>query len=196
MSTPVDQREREELCALFLQLGPAAPTLCEGWTTFDLAVHLMLREHFRRWRDDQIAHAKTQGFEDVVARLQRGAPLIPWRLPRLRTILNGTEYFLHHEDVRRANGQTRRADRTDLDDLAWRTTRFLGRRLWRAIRPYGLELRAPNGHRRFGAPPAAIVSGEATELLLYASGRRSAAGVGMSGSPDAVRALKAARVRL
>ena len=37
--------ERLALCALLDQTGPQAPTLCEGWTTRDLAAHLVLREH-------------------------------------------------------------------------------------------------------------------------------------------------------
>src|SRR5699024_11776445 len=39
------QEERRQLADLFRQVGPDAPTLCEGWTTRDLAVHLVLREN-------------------------------------------------------------------------------------------------------------------------------------------------------
>ena len=38
------QQERHALCDLFAELGPAAPTLCEGWTAADLAAHLVVRE--------------------------------------------------------------------------------------------------------------------------------------------------------
>ena len=38
------QKERERLAELFLQVGPDAPTLNEGWTTQDLAIHLLVRE--------------------------------------------------------------------------------------------------------------------------------------------------------
>ena len=38
------QKERERLAELFLEVGPDAPTLNEGWTTRDLAVHLLIRE--------------------------------------------------------------------------------------------------------------------------------------------------------
>src|ERR1700675_1930561 len=38
------QRQRHTLCDLFEELGPAAPTLCEGWRTADLAAHLVVRE--------------------------------------------------------------------------------------------------------------------------------------------------------
>src|SRR5260370_42050978 len=33
------------LCSLVGETGPAAPTLCKGWATLDLAAHLVLREH-------------------------------------------------------------------------------------------------------------------------------------------------------
>jgi uncharacterized protein (TIGR03085 family) len=38
------QLERSRLCDLFLEVGPDQPTLCEGWTTADLAAHLVIRE--------------------------------------------------------------------------------------------------------------------------------------------------------
>src|SRR5919107_1424958 len=38
------QRERQQLADLFVEAGPDAPTLCEGWTTRDLAAHLVVRE--------------------------------------------------------------------------------------------------------------------------------------------------------
>jgi len=38
------REERLGLCALLDKTGPDAPTLCEGWTTGDLAAHLVLRE--------------------------------------------------------------------------------------------------------------------------------------------------------
>ena len=45
MSTaPLAQSERGVLCDLFTDLGPEAPTLCAGWTTADLAAHLVARE--------------------------------------------------------------------------------------------------------------------------------------------------------
>lgn len=43
--------ERARLRDLLLDSGPESATLCEGWTTHDLAVHLWLREH----RPDAVA---------------------------------------------------------------------------------------------------------------------------------------------
>jgi len=67
MTASIDVRERLELCDLLLELGPDAPTLCEGWTTADLAAHLVLREHFHRWSDAQRAVEKANGLAAMVA---------------------------------------------------------------------------------------------------------------------------------
>lgn len=190
-SQPIDAREREELCDLLAELGPDAPTLCEGWTTSDLAAHLVLREHFKLGTDERMAAEKAKGLPVLIDRLRDGAPLVPWRLPGLRTLMNGVEYLIHHEDVRRANGLGPRTDRPDLDALAWRMTGYLGRRAARRIRPYGLELRPPEREpRRFGPAGGAVLQGEPTELLLYLSGRRQAAEVRLAGDADAVAALR------
>jgi uncharacterized protein (TIGR03085 family) len=191
MTAPIDVRERMELCDLLLELGPDAPTLCEGWTTADLAAHLVLREHFHRSSDAQRAVEKAKGLPAMVARLRAGAPLIPWRVPRLRDVFNGLEYFIHHEDVRRANGRDPRAPIADLEALCWRMTGFSARRLARRIRPYRLELVRPGaGRRRYGSGDTATLSGPATELVLYLSGRRWSAQVTLGGAPEAVAAVE------
>ena len=201
---PLDQREREELCDLFLELGPDAATLCEGWTTADLAAHLAVREReplastgimFERfapylqrrqqaWRD--------KGYENVVARLRSGPPLW-WRIPGLRTLVNLNEWAIHHEDVRRANGQARRADRRDLEDAIWKTLRRGARYMTRKIKGAGVDLVLPDGDRADGkGEPRAELRGEPLELLLYLSGRRRAADVELAGPDDAVAAVAAA----
>jgi uncharacterized protein (TIGR03085 family) len=193
MTEPIDVHERRELCDLLLELGPDAPTLCTGWTTADMAAHLVLREHFHRWSDTQRAAEKAKGLPVLVARLRAGAPLIPWRIPRIRNVFNGLEYFIHHEDVRRANGRGARPEMPELEALAWRMTGFSARRVTRRIRPYSLELVRHDGPRRvFGSGAHATLSGPATEVLLYLSGRRSAARVTLEGDPGAVAAIERA----
>lgn len=194
MTEPIDARERRELCDLLVRLGPEAPTLCEGWATLDLAAHLVLREHFRRWSDERMTVERAKGLTALVERLRGGAPFMPWRVPGLRRLLNGVEYFIHHEDARRANGEGRRTDRPDLEPLAWQMCGLAGRGLARRIRPHGLELRTPDhGSRRLGSPGGAVLTGEPTELLLYLSGRRAAADVHLDGSADAITAVRGAR---
>jgi hypothetical protein len=112
-------------------------------------------------------------------------------------MFNGFEYFIHHEDARRANGMGPRTDRPDLDELSWRMSGFITRRAARKTRPFGLQLVRDDGKRRlFGSEPAAVLSGHATELALYLAGRRSAAEVALSGPDDAVAAVEAAHMRL
>jgi uncharacterized protein (TIGR03085 family) len=190
MTEPLDQVERRELCDLFLRLGPDAPTLCKGWTTLDLAAHLALREHFTRWGDERLTAEKAKGMPDLVQQLRHGAPLIPWRVPGLRTMLNGVEYFIHHEDVRRANGMDRRPSRSDLEKLSWRMLRFLGRRPATKLKPTAIHLIADDGRRHsFGSGDGVTLTGPPSELLLYLSGRRTAV-VDVQGAPDAVVALE------
>ena len=81
VATPIDEQERRQLCDLLEQLGPDAPTLCEGWTTSDMAAHLVLREHFRRWGDDARTAEKAKGYSYLVSRLRAGPPAVPWRVP-------------------------------------------------------------------------------------------------------------------
>ena len=62
--------ERLALCALLEQTGPAAPTLCDGWTTLDLAAHLVLRER----RPDAGAGIMIGPLAGYTRRVQRGWP--------------------------------------------------------------------------------------------------------------------------
>ena len=203
---PLDQREREELCDLFLNLGPDAPTLCEGWTTLDLAAHLAVREReprastglvisrfapYLQRRQDAWAD---KGLEACVEKLRGGPPPVPWRIPGVRNFLNLNEWAIHHEDVRRANGMTRRTDRPDLEDAIWgmlkRGAAFSARKLEGA----GLDLVRPEGERataRKGEPKAEL-RGYPLELLLYLSGRKANAEVEVTGPEAAVTAVSGA----
>lgn len=195
MTEPIDVRERTELCDLLLELGPDAPTLCEGWTTSDLAAHLVLREHFHRWSDAQRAAEKTKGFPAQVARLRGGAPPIPWRVPRIRNVVSGLEFFIHHEDVRRANGREPRPPSPDLEALSWRMIGLSARQLVRRIRPYGLEFVRPDGQRRrYGSGDMATITGPASEMVLYLSGRRSTARVTLAGDAAAVATVERTKI--
>ena len=42
--TPLAQNERAALCDTFSVVGPHAPTLCDPWTTAELAAHLVIRD--------------------------------------------------------------------------------------------------------------------------------------------------------
>jgi uncharacterized protein (TIGR03085 family) len=208
-SSPLDARERAALCDLFVELGPDAPTLCEGWATLDLAAHLVIRERdprsglailggdrFAAFGDRLMNRARARGYEQLVARLRSGPPLVPWRLPGLRRLLNENEWFVHHEDVRRANGRGPRGDRPDLDAAAWSTARRLGPLVLRRVKGAGVALSAP-GYGDVparGSGPVARVEGDPQELVLFLHGRRSAAQVDVTGPDEAQAALAATRL--
>jgi uncharacterized protein (TIGR03085 family) len=110
----------------------------------------------------------------------------------VRRVPNLNEFFVHHEDVRRANGCGPRTNPPAEDAALFcsiaRAPWFLSRRL----RGAGLELvwagtdkviRARRGQ------PTARLCGLPGELLLFLFGRREAADVEITGSPEAIEAL-------
>jgi uncharacterized protein (TIGR03085 family) len=212
--------ERLALCALLDETGPDAPTLCEGWTTGDLAAHLVLREH----RPDAAAGvaggplagytARVQQrirqrvpFPDLVRIIRSGPPrLSVMALPGMDERVNAVEYFVHHEDVRRAaDGWEPRTLGSGESDMLWgrlRMARFMLRKA-----PVGVELArddagpaaektatettggAPYRITARNATPAVTVVGSPAELTLWVMGRRAAARVRMDGIQAAVTKL-------
>jgi uncharacterized protein (TIGR03085 family) len=208
---PADAQERSQLCDLMLSLGPDAPTLCAGWTTLDLAAHLVVRENdpraplvilggdrFGGLGSRLMGGAKARGLESLVEQLRSGPPLVPWRVPGLRKPFNLTEWFVHHEDVRRPNGRAPRRDDAELDSELWSVLRPLSRFTLARVRGVGVALAAP-GYGEVtarGSGPAVQITGRPQELTLYLSGRREAAEVELTGDPEAIRALGDARLGL
>ena len=194
----LDQRERDELCDLMLAFGPDAPTLCEGWANADLAAHLVVRENdprsapgilierFAGYTERLQDGAKAKGFERNVARLRSGPPMFPWRVPMLRELLNLNEWFVHHEDVRRANGMKRRDDRPDLDDALWAITKKMVKLTGSKLGDFGLVLVRADGTRHVARDRAQLAElrGEPSEIALYLVGRRGAAASTANPPPD------------
>jgi uncharacterized protein (TIGR03085 family) len=206
--TPLDGRERVQLCARMEELGPDAPTLCGRWSTFDLAAHLVVRERnllaapgilvefgpFPGLTASAMARQKRRGYGAVLERVRTGPPPGPFAVPALREVLNLGEYFIHHEDVRRANAMTEpRAGIDDVHERLWPVLRRLGKRLFRAVpADHGVTLVTP-GHDPLvlrDRPGSSVrVLGEPGELLLYGYGRRDAAHVVLEGDDAAVAAV-------
>ena len=210
MAEPLDRRERRELCDLFLELGPAVPTLCAGWSAMDLATHLVVRERSVRGAPgillgDKVkklgaataaaqAREAAKGFEAVVDLVRSGPPL-PMRL--LSPLINLNEYAIHHEDLRRANGLTARADRPDLQDGLWRSLKRGMRLIPGRPKKIGLVLARPDGSTIVsGEEPAARIAGQPMEIVLYLFGRGANADVTITGDAEAVAALESAKLGL
>jgi uncharacterized protein (TIGR03085 family) len=202
-----DAQERHKLCGLFDELGASAPTLLDRWTTHDLAAHLVLREHdlvaapclvlpapFQKFAERRrIQLAERRDFWWLVSRIRSGPPPGFFRIGWVRSFPNLNEFFVHHEDVRRANGKDPRTLSSELDAALWRNvlrgSRYLGRRL----RDAGLEIEWVGTTERATVrrgKPTARLTGQPGELLLYVFGRRSAAHVELTGPAEAIAAVQ------
>jgi uncharacterized protein (TIGR03085 family) len=203
-----DAGERRQLSDLLDELGPNAPTLLAPWTTRDLAAHLVLREHdylaapglvlpgaWGRFAERRRRALALQGFTGLTATIRSGPPPGFFRIAWVRRIPNLNEFFVHHEDVRRANGRGPRTNEPAMDEALWRNVTRAPWFLARRLRGAGLELQwtgtAKTIRVRRGQPTARI-AGPPGELLLYLFGRQGAADVEVSGPAAAVEALRRA----
>jgi uncharacterized protein (TIGR03085 family) len=204
-----DAVERAQLSDLFDELGPQAPTLLEPWTTHDLAAHLVLRERdllaapglvlpgaWGRVAERRRRVLALGDFVGLTETIRSGPPPGFFRIGWVRRLANLNEFFVHHEDVRRANGRGPRSNQQAMDDALWRN---VGRAPWflaRRLRGAGLELQwagtAKTVRARRGEPTA-LIAGPPGELLLYLFGRQGAAHVEVSGTAAAVEAVRRAR---
>src|SRR5258708_3265287 len=104
------KRERQALVQAMAAAGPDAATLCGEGTVRDLAAHLIVRER----RPDAAPGIMLKPFEPYLEGVQRKVaqrpfPQLletvksgpPWYLRPVDSLMNLTEMFIHHEDVRR-----------------------------------------------------------------------------------------------
>jgi uncharacterized protein (TIGR03085 family) len=205
-----DAQERRKLCDVFDDLGPSAPTLIDGWTTRDLAAHLVVRERdlvaapcmvlpgpFARFAERRRETlAERHDFEWLVARIRSGPPPGFFRLGWVRSFPNLNEFFVHHEDVRRANAMEPRPLAPEFDAALWRNVRRGCRYLGRRLRDTAIEIEWTGTSERLSVgpgEPTARLSGLPGELLLFLFGRQSAAHVEVTGPADVVAVVHRTR---
>jgi uncharacterized protein (TIGR03085 family) len=147
----------------------------------------------------------------MVEQIRTGPPRASvFGIPGADARLNVVEYFVHHEDVRRAQPDWEPRDLdSGLSDLLWRQ---LGRtRLMLRKAPVGVEFAregaggaGPGENGGPGAPvritakgraPMVTVTGPPAELMMWAFGRTQAARVRLTGSDPDVAALASRRWR-
>lgn len=218
MSQPTwAQRERQEFCRLLEEVGPDAPTLCGDWTTRDLAAHLIVRESrpdaaagivikpMAGWTDRVQQKAAKQPWSEMIHTLRTGPPRFSvFSLPKADALANTTEYFVHLEDVRRAEPAWEpRALPTKFSDTLWKVVKTRARGFYRHV-PVGVILERTDGNEDDGPDattvkaasgnPVVTVSGSAQELLLFSFGRKDYAVVEISGDKKSVSELMAAKM--
>lgn len=197
---PLCQRERGALCDLLEELGPDAPTLCEGWRSADLGAHLYVRDRrpdagpgmalklapLASWSDRvQKAARDTMPWENLIGAVRSGPP--PWLRP-LDPAINTVEYFVHHEDLRRAQpGWGPRSLAPEDEAELWRHGTGLVKlqglltRLWPGHHPAAARL-VPEGSSPvvISQGPGPTVKGRPGEIVLWLMGRRQVAQVELS----------------
>ncbi len=196
--------ERAALIELMDQLGPNAPTLCEGWLTKDLAAHLVVRERrpdaapgilikpLAALTDRAMRDYAGKPWPELLGLLREGPPRwSPLGIDAVSDRVNLIEFFVHHEDVRRGSEgwQPRPAD-GHRDGALWKLLGMMGRVLYRRS-PVGVVLRRPDGaeHAVRTGPRPVVVVGEPGEIVLNAHGR-TATQVEVRGEASAVQAFQ------
>ena len=208
--TRMARTERTALCDTALQVGEDQPTLCGDWTVKDLVVHLLVRERspgavgiavapLSRVTDAEMRRFGKTEFTVLVERLRSGPPRwSPYGLPKLDTMFNTLEFFVHHEDIRRSQPDWTPRDLTDDEQkLLWSMVRTAGKGLVRKAQ-VGVTLEnATTGSRavlkdaRSGEGPV-VVTGLPSELTMFTFGRQAQAQVQLSGPPEAISTLTGA----
>ncbi|MFM9705035.1 TIGR03085 family metal-binding protein [Streptomyces galilaeus] len=199
------KRERLLLADLLETAGPEAPTLCEGWRTRDLAAHVVVRERrpdaaggllvkqLASRLDKAMEEFTAKPYEELVQLIRTGPPRFsPFQLKQLDEASNIVEFYVHGEDVRRAQPDwTPRELDPVFQDALWsrleRTARLTGRGT-----PTGLVLRRPDGRTAVAnrGTPVVTATGEPSELLLLLYGRGGAAQVDLAGEEEAITTLR------
>jgi uncharacterized protein (TIGR03085 family) len=137
--------------------------------------------------------AGSKDFAWLVARIRTGPPIGFFRIGWVRSFANLNEFFVHHEDVRRANKYEPRILTPAMNAALWwnlrRSSHYLSRRLYAS----GLEIEWAGTNERVTVrpgEPTARLSGSPGELLLYVFGRQTAAQVEVGGPSEAVAAVR------
>lgn len=220
------QKERRELATLLGDVGEEAPTLCEGWNTYDLAAHLVARERRLDAGPGLLLPAAagytdavrkrvraTHEYRELVELIRSGPPIWnPMRIEAIDEAVNIVEFFVHHEDVRRAQSSwTPRDLERDMEQAIWKQLRRFAPRLVKAA-PCGVMLQAagidelvvsdvpettPRPANELIAKqgsPGVTISGLPSELALYCYGRAGAARVQQLGDESTLAALRGANL--
>ncbi len=210
------QQERQALCDTFDRLGASAPTLCDGWDAADLAAHLVIRERrpdaaagvvlplLSQRTTTVMADYAAKPWPELVELVRSGPPVwSPTRFGPIDEAINLAEFFIHHEDVLRAqpdwSAQHRRELSAGLERALWHRLKAMGSLLFRRA-DVGLVIAAPLlGRKTIKAETPAgsvVLNGAPGEVLLYAFGRQAVAQVEIFGSAQSQERFSQLRLGL
>jgi len=195
--------ERERLCETALAVGPDAPTLSGDWDVRSLLAHLLVRERdpigaagiqvgaLASLAERSMERYAGRDFADLVSAVRRART--PLALPLVDDVVNTLEFFVHHEDIRRAQPgwEPRLLTRAE-ESALWTAVKIAGRGL---VRPAGVpvSIRRSDGGAtaslRRGADPV-VVTGLPSEIVLFLFGRKATRGLDLTGPEASIAALR------
>ncbi|ABD09679.1 hypothetical protein ThrDRAFT_04000 [Frankia casuarinae] len=209
LTRPGARAQRRELADLLAERGPAASTLCAGWTNHDLVAHLVTRERVP-WAAPGLIVGRLHGiteraeratmrahtFPELVETFRAGPPWWqPTRIGLIDDAMNLVEFFVHAEDIRRAapGWEPRELD-TRSRDAMWTALLLIG---FAGFRRAGLGVvaertDAPGRRALHGGEPVVEIVGPPEEIVLYAFGRGQVARVELRGSDADIERFRAA----
>ena len=198
--TSIAAYERQHLADLADALGPDAPTLCAGWDVKDLVVHLLVRERslaaigitvspLSGLVDRAMERRSAEDFTTLVEQVRSGPPLYSvFAVPKLGSVLNLLEYFVHHEDIRRAQpGWEPRTLPAKVENALWKAVRHAGKGLVTDAKVGVVAERSDTGERAtLKGGEGVVLRGLPSEITLHVYGRRPQSHVEVLGPDEAL----------
>jgi len=205
----MSRTERAALCNSALEAGQDAPTLCDGWAVKDLVIHLLIRERdpigataimvpqLDRFAQRSANRLAEQDFSALVERVRNGPPKwSPMAIPKVDQLLNSLEYFVHHEDIRRATPGWEPRELTDRERrILFKGAATAGKQFVKRV-GVPVQIRWTDGEREREAELSAgddpvVITGEPAELTMFLFGRDQHTGLKFEGPQERVDALQA-----
>ena len=196
--TSIAKQERHAICHTLRKVGPSAPTLCQGWNSKDLLIHLIIRENrpdasvgiflpiFNSYTKSVSEKYEQKSFDELISIFENGPKIpSPFAIPGVDDLVNSFEYLVHHEDLLRAQSDFQPRIFSDEDkNVLWQ--RFTkGAIFFMRKAKVGVVAKSDQGvHTIKTGKNVVTISGDVIDLILFAFGRKSNTKIEFEGDLD------------